>query len=98
MPEFRLVRAALSLFFKDADDYLHELTTTQADVRRERKEAFNDLLRCGKMTRRLADLNDLDPQYLSYYFRRYVRRYYSEVQPEADTWRNRTEDYRNGKG
>lgn len=75
-PEFRLVRAALLLFFKDADDYLKETPSTLAEVKRARKEAFNDLLRCGKMTRRLAQLNDLDAQALAEGFRGYVRRNY----------------------
>lgn len=82
-----MVRAALFLFLKDADDYLHEKPNADKKLLIEQKNAFDDLLRCGKMTKQMAELNQLDAHYISERFRGYVRRYYSEVQPEADTTR-----------
>lgn len=89
IPEQRLARAALDLFIKDGIDYL---TTCESQPKGnakglfyDQKRAFNDLCRCGRMTKRLAEFNDLDARYISSKFRRYVQRYYSEVHPEADT-------------
>ncbi|SDB02901.1 hypothetical protein SAMN02927930_00105 [Pseudidiomarina indica] len=84
LPEMKLVRAALDLFIKDAIDYLTACERPPAkfnELFHDQQQAFNDLCRCGRITKRLAHLNDLDPHYISERFRRYVRRYYSEQQP-----------------
>lgn len=78
LPELRLARAALSLFVKDATDHLHGKHGRNAKINNEMQSAFDDLLRCGHMTRRLCRHIDIDADYLSWKFREYVKRHYSE--------------------
>lgn len=88
VPALKLVRAALLLLIRDGMEYLQQChnppTTPYYKTLNwiEKEAAFNDLCKCGRMTRHLADLNQLDPEVISEKFRRNVRRYYSEFQPE----------------
>lgn len=90
VPALKLVRAALLLFIRDGMDYLQQCgnppkkRTYLATLWAEKKSAFDDLCHCGRMTRHLAELNQLDAEMISAKFRRNVRRYYSEFQPEED--------------
>ncbi len=70
-PERKLWGAALALLLADARHYL------ESNKKKEphHKEAFDDLCYCGVMTKRLCRYLDIEPDWLSERFRRYVREY-----------------------
>lgn len=67
-PELAMWRAALNLLIKDAHDYL----CRGADEDGHRKAAYDDLMRCGPMTCRLARFCLLDPVFVADLFRRLI--------------------------
>lgn len=84
-PELRLVRAALGLFVKDGIEYLTNGKPAKPQpLWYDQRRAFNDLCACGRMTRRLADLNDLDANYISEKFRAFVRRHYTALDSQSE--------------
>ncbi|WP_194755709.1 hypothetical protein [Aliidiomarina indica] len=86
-PELKLVRAALDLLIKDGMDYLTKCDSKPVKpppLWFDQRRAFNDLCKCGHMTKRLADLNDLDAVYISERFRAYVRRYYAALDSQSE--------------
>lgn len=82
VPEFELVRSALSLLIKDANYYLDRAEQPPEHPRALEhwhmcRDVFNDLCYCGTMTRRLANLNQLKPETISELFRERVRNFYA---------------------
>mgnify|MGYP005993296715 CR=1 FL=1 len=69
--EEELWLTVLELFLKDAIDMLIKEKPNDYQA-----EAFNDLIRAGAITRRLAKFNNLDPEWVSRHFRLYVQQFY----------------------
>lgn len=72
-PEVCLWAAVLESFIKDA---LARLNKDKPN--KDQLEAFNDLIRAGSITRRIAKYNDLDPEWMSEQFRLYVQSFYQQ--------------------
>lgn len=68
-PELRLWRSALTLLVLDARNHWHEKKGTGRDELR----AFNDLCRCGPMTRWLCSMTGDNPEAVSEAFRGWCR-------------------------
>jgi len=62
--EYRLWCAALDMLIKDGQSYWKCQKWREADSV-EQEQAFDDLLRCGPMTRHCCRWLDLDPQWIS---------------------------------
>lgn len=67
----RLWRAALSNLLGDAYAYWIGKRTQPAATVEDLREAFDDVLECGPITRRFAWWNDMDPEYVSAAFIRW---------------------------
>ena len=70
MPHFDLWFAVLSLMIEDGRDYVR-LGAKETNYRRP---AYEDLMATGPMTRRLARFCNLEPEFVTTQFKRYVER------------------------
>lgn len=70
-PEEELWLTVLESFLRDAAAMLIKKAPNKYQI-----EAFNDLIRGGTITRRIASYNGIDPEWMSDNFRKYVQQFY----------------------
>jgi hypothetical protein len=70
-PEEELWLKVLELFLKDAVAML-----IKVEPNKHQMEAFDDLIRGGAITRRIAGYNDINPEWMSTKFKLYVQQFY----------------------
>lgn len=70
-PEEELWLTVLESFLKDATAMLIKKEPNKYQI-----EAFNDLIRGGAITRRIASYNDINPEWMSNKFKLYVQQFY----------------------